>query len=127
MSPYRVSVTDKQCSGTMILAAMLSINKKTGDRNIYIIRKEDPMLLSKHGILTDRQIAHAQTTRRNSSILSTYRIFKRDDKKYIVGRYDTYGNPLSYIDDVYYIQSHCLEGAMQDYCNRNNYDILCTL
>lgn len=126
MSPYRVTVVQNSTHQSYVLSAMLSINKKTGDRNIYIIRKERPELFGTAS-LSDRQLAYSQTCRSNSSILSNYRIHTTANDKYRIGRYNMAGACVSYIHDVEYTQSRCLASAMNDYCIRNGYTIISVL
>lgn len=121
MSPYRVLIS-KSGSDNMILAAMLSVNKLTQNRDIYIIQKIIP---SESQMKTDKVIAHLQSSKRNTVILDKYEILKELEFRrcYRVRHISS----LCILSDVELTQQDCLRAAMQDYCSRNRLTILSTL
>ena len=119
MSPYRVLVMNNAGHKT-IMASMLSIDKKTQERRIFILNKPIPLGSSYTDII---RVAHDMSNRKNSSIIAKYGIVSADNgRKYQVNRYM---DDCAYtLDDIYYLQSQCLEAAMHDYCSRVGMEII---
>lgn len=111
MSPYRVLVLDK--SGyEYVLQAMLSVDKLTQIRYIYIVAKTttDDMQES-----SKKAVAHRTSTRGNTIVLDKYEIHLA---WLPVNRYEVWKEALHLSDE--YTQSDCLRCAMQHYCNEAN-------
>lgn len=122
MSPYRV-LAKSDTGEVMILAAMLSIDKRTYNRNIYIIERPIPKLYS---LDMDelRELSHNMTTAANSYILYKYTIFLVDgSNKYEI--IDRGGSRLGVPPQ--YTQSDCLIAAMNEYANDNLITIIDTM
>ena len=74
MSPYRVLVMDQK--GTLgILSSMHSVNKKTKETKIFILEKTS---LNSTGFDVS-EVAHMISTKKNSTILASYRMEKNED------------------------------------------------
>lgn len=114
MSPYRVLVRSSS-NKVKVLAAMLSIDPKTGKRNIYIIEKVIPPLFSYTDIEL-QEIAHKMTTAQNSYIQARYAIVREGGYKYKTLR--RCGSIIP--GNSRYLQSDCLLDAMHDYLEQNN-------
>lgn len=114
MSPYRLLVRSST-GEVMVLAAMLSVDPKTGKRNIYIVEKIVPPLFSYTDIEL-QEIAHKMTTAQNSYIQAKYVIIRDGGYKYKTLRRD--GSTIS--GNSKYLQSDCLLAAMHDYLEQNN-------
>lgn len=125
MSPYRVSIAAAD-GGTAVLAAMLSIDKKDGTRYIFIIHKLSPELLG-NDKPSDKELAYAQTCKRNANIVAVYAIHKTEDNRYAVSRCTMLGVGTSKLPNLEYTQSSCLSAAMHDYCSINNHNIISIL
>lgn len=123
MSPFRVVAKDD--NGTYyILASMLSVNKKTGQRNVYIVEK---IVLG--GIIGEdgwdfESIAYRQCTRKNSAIVGRYRITLNDDLiRYTLSRVTRKSGLLDFVDPIKEdcrTQGNCLTVAMDDFIANNN-------
>lgn len=103
---------------------MLSVDKFSHDRNIYILQKTVPTVNRPE----EKVAAHLQSGKRNSVILDKYRIVKEyvefpGDARYRVKRISS----NTKLDGYELTQQDCLQLAMRDYCARNNYNILYTL
>ena len=114
MTPYRVLVKYPNEYRT-ILVAMLSKNRTTGERRIFILDKPfgfgDDISYE-----TARRVAHMMNSKGNSMIQSKYVIKKNDEcTRYIVYREDGSTLPINY-----YIQSDCLIAALRDYIDRSD-------
>ena len=127
MSPFRAVVFKSDDQPRAVIVAMLSVDPKTGRRNIYIVQKEGPSLITTP---SEAEIAYAQTTRRNSNMLDAYEIVQTDapGKHYTVFHYAPNPNEDS-IDNcgTAPIQSKCLEIAMKHFCDKHRYTIVSTL
>ena len=124
MSPYRV-LTQNKGEDPIVLSAMLSVDKKTGDRNIYIVEK---ISASSSDVVSSRQVAYTLTCRKNSNILARYCIKRsHDTSKYIVIRCSLAGDLQTAIFQEEYTQAACLVSAMHDYCAMNRYNIISVL
>lgn len=125
MSPYRVLVSTK--NGSAVMSAMLSKDKVTADNMIYIVLKSAPDANSSIEV-SERSIAHSQTTRRNSSILSTYMIVPSDSGRSYSVKKIYYKNDSGSvgldIPGIEYTQSDCLRSAMNHFCTSNGYTIV---
>ena len=76
MSPYRVAVEDKDCK-VKVFASMLSVNKNTGNREIYIVEK---LVASLTEIVEPTSnIADRMTTKNNSQIVDSYIVNRTAD------------------------------------------------
>lgn len=125
MSPYRVLAQNRDEEDPFVLAAMLSIDKKTGDRNIYIVEK---ISANSSDAVSYRQAAYTYTCRKNSNILARYCIRRaKDTSKYTVIRCSLAGNLQTTIFQEEYTQAACLSSAMHDYCAMNKFDIISVL
>lgn len=127
MSPYRVLVRDQEGRHT-VFAAMLSPDKKTGTRRIFIVEKIVPVWGQEPEVdimESLRDIAHSMITKRNSSILAQYQIIKTEQltKPYRVGRVSYRGIDYKVKGD-WFLQSECLTAAMEDFCTKNSYELL---
>lgn len=122
MSPYRVLVKFRGRSDEEVLSAMLSVDKTTQDRNIYIIQKAVP---SDDLVMTHKTIAHMQSGKSNSVILEKYQIIKDYNlaRAYRVKCCSTCESPL----ETEFTQQDCLKLAMLHYCEHNGITILNTL
>lgn len=112
MSPYRILAKNCTTGEKQILAAMLSIDKITKDRNIYIVDKVIPL-----GVTTMKDIvsiAHRMTGVLNSTVLAKYtmKLDENEHKYYLVEDVPEY--------NLYHLQSDCLKAAMEDYLIDNN-------
>lgn len=123
MSPYRVLVLRPGHDDTEIIAAMLSKDKVTEHRNIYITQKTVPTDPTTE--LTSKVVAHLQTGKHNSIILDKYEIVKDYTRRsaYKV-RYCKSGEILAQVELT---QQDCLELAMKDYCSKHDIKIINTL
>lgn len=123
MSPYRVLVACPGRKDTEILSSMLSIDKVTQARNIFIIQKAVPT--DPEVQFTSKVVAHLQSGKHNSIILDKYQI----DKDYMSKR--TYRvrhcKSNTTLTQVELTQQDCLELAMRDYCSKKGIEILNTL
>lgn len=76
MSPYRVAVEDKD-GKVKVFASMLSVNKNTGNREIYIVEK---LVASLTDIVEPTSnIAYRMTTKNNSQIVDSYIVNRTAD------------------------------------------------
>ena len=130
MSPYRVVVSkhDKRSNmvNEFIFAAMLSVDRNTKERRIFIIDKPLPMLATHED---KRRIAHKMTSALNSTILAKYIIkFNSDINRYKVHKCFPHSSDSAYVlYNAEFTQSACLISAMNDYCDRNGYQIIQTI
>jgi len=120
MSPYRLLVTDAETrEKEFIFSAMLSVDKKTGSRDIFIVQKLFMNFGDDVEGFSRAAIAHSQTTKKNSAIVGRYRIVKNDDgRRYTVSRIEQVNPRFSVentISDKEYTQETCLVAAMNDY------------
>lgn len=127
MSPYRVLARSED-GKHLVLAAMLSVDKKSQERRIFIVEKVVPIWgqePKKERVEELADIAHAMVTRKNSSILAQYKIIKTEQmtKPYKVSRV-TFSKTLYILSGMQYLQSGCLVAAMEDFCIRAGFDIL---
>jgi hypothetical protein len=118
MSPYRVLVKEKgESKAYRLLVAILSKDKVTGRRRIFICEKTLPKMWNAT-MEEIKQVAHMQVTRKNSLILAEYEIFKDDlGLKYKVVRRS---GDFEALDKNQYIQSDCLIAAMEDYLSQKD-------
>lgn len=133
MSPYRVLVekeTYKVSTGLsysserFILASMMSVDKRTQERRIFIVQKLIPITEE----TSYANIAHALTTSKNSGILDRYQIQRPPrSRKYSVYRLGDIGEPCREVARDIFIQSDCLIAAMEHYCLINDLKVLETL
>lgn len=76
MSPYRVAVEGKD-GKVKVFASMLSVNKNTGNREIYIVEK---LVASLTDIVEPTSnIAYRMTTKNNSQIVDSYIVNRTAD------------------------------------------------
>lgn len=76
MSPYRVAVEDKD-GKVKVFASMLSVNKNTGNREIYIVEK---LVASLTDIVEPTSnLAYRMTTKNNSQIVDSYIVNRTAD------------------------------------------------
>lgn len=124
MSPYRVLVNHPEYNDPVVLSSMLSIDKITKHRNIYITLKTVPT--DPNVLMTSKIAAHLQTTKHNSIILDKYRIV-RDyaARHYSVGH--CAWDELEMIEGSELTQQDCLTLAMHNYCEKSGIEILNTL
>lgn len=126
MSPYRVLAQEAESADLIVLSAMLVINKKTGNRDIYIVQK---LNADTSNAVSCKQAAYTYTCRKNSNILAKYCIQIFDDiSGYKVVRCAINGNlqDIRYLTEEY-TQAACLASAMHDYCALNNRNIISVL
>lgn len=109
MTPYRVLAEDDSGNQT-ILVAMLSKDRTTGQRRIFIVQKPLSTLIVP-SYEDKRRLAHALTTRGNSFIETRYLMRKNDEGT----RYEVFDHNDRKIFMDYYIQSDCLLAALRDY------------
>lgn len=114
MSPYRVLVMDQK--GTLgILSSMHSVNKKTKETKIFILEKTS---LNSTGFDVS-EVAHMISTKKNSTILASYRMEKNEDgrtyKLYCVSGLSTPSDDRL-VSERIYTQQACTEAAMHDFC-----------
>ena len=76
MSPYRVAVEDKD-GKVKVFASMLSVNKNTGNREIYIVEKLVASLTDIVELTSN--IAYRMTTKNNSQIVDSYIVNRTAD------------------------------------------------
>jgi len=124
MSPYRVLAVNPTTKESHLLAAMLSTNNKTGYKAIYITEKPLPPDINKDSLITIRDLAHIQTTRKNSNIVSSYEVeYDNTCNKYMIRPTTVCGVQYAYVDELCYKLSDCLAAAMFDYC-KSRYTIV---
>lgn len=135
MSPFRIIGCDKD-GNKFILSAMLSTNKESGAKSVYIIQKVYvPELADQFGMSAyefEKEISYSMSTRRNSSIISTYRVSRADHRAYSLSRVKPVTNVMSKVGieltDTITNRSKtlfdCQKTAMEDYCSRNGLDII---
>lgn len=137
MSPFRVLVRNNSMKCWDVLASMLSTDKVTGMRNVYIVKKKyDDETMRALRISEDlaahmlKRTAHSQMGRQNSEILDRYIIIKNvlNTRKYAVQRVvglDASGIKLSSpVSDREYTQGDCLRAAMVHFCESNDLTII---
>ena len=123
MSPYRVVLTDGA-----ICAAMVSTDKQTGAKRIYIIQKTFiPELTEEENLsFTEKDIAYAMSTRRNSCIVDTYWIYRESDvRMYSVFRmeYGMQGASSQFVAENLRTLFECQMVCMEHFCERNGHTI----
>ena len=115
MSPYRVIVQNED-GRVYPMCAMLSKDKRTGVRKIYILEKLLPTLLN----LTPTDIksaAYEMNSKTNSVIHASYEIYKDDSRMYAINRCTRAYSPVEkfFISTSVRLLSECQRIAMEDY------------
>lgn len=144
MSPYRVLASqsksmplgyhDNQPTAE-VYAAMLSTNKNSGLKSIYILFKPYPLGFD---VCDAKKIAHKMSTQNNSQIVGHYIVeevenHSRDTRYRLVwsersiaadghSEYHRY-----HLDDLQYTLHDCLVYAMHDYLGKNQLNIITEL
>ena len=127
MSPYRVLVEIGNNSDTKVLSSMLSIDKLTGEKMIYIVDKliND---VKDDEYISPKLIAHTQSGKRNSDIVCTYKLVKEGYHTYSVMRayFSSESHQAVWMNTSIkeFTQSDCLKSAMLHYCSSVRYKIL---
>ena len=143
MSPYRVlaKYLSRDNIDKFVLSSMLSVDKMSGRRFIYILLKHDRnnptgayYLLNQFPSIPEsvkngqaKILAHRQSGKQNSDILAKYEIHRMTDHSYMIDYIDSKSSihvPLTYKE---FTQQDCLKAAMHHYCSKNNIDIINTL
>ena len=128
MQPYRVHTHSENDGNMHVLCAMMSVNNY-GDHSIFVMEKFDPDITPMDEILhisrrTPKQIAHMQTTKRNSTILAGYTLqFDMDTQIYHV--YTQEGFRDTGISE--YTQQDCLSAILEQFCMQNGHQIVAVL
>ena len=125
MSPYRVLVSRPGCQENEIMAAMLSVDRVTNSRNIFITQKAVPADPKEK--MTSKIVAHLQTGKNNSIILDKYQIIKDYTHKNNYKVRHFIDGAFKILDEVELTQQDCLELAMKDYCTQKGIEIINTL
>ena len=139
MKPYRVliksSAQSSDSSECTVMTAMLSINDK-GQRSIYITQRSSEILgqLVMNSVREDiaKMIAHEVCTKKNSTILATYKIknFETEDqepmyKMYVVESTNHVHRSIDVPPE--YTQEDCLKACMEHFCKTHELEIEKTL
>lgn len=138
MKPYRVLIkplaASPNSSECTVMTAMLSISR--GQRSIYITKRssEMPGQLVLNAVRDDiaKRIAHEVCTKKNSTILATYKIknFITEDQEFMYKIYVAEGkNNVRSIADapLEYTQEDCLKACMEHFCKTQGLEIEKTL
>lgn len=130
MSPFRIVGIDAD-NKKYVLAAMLSTNKETGARKVYILHKPTPELLDNtESQISERDLAYAMSTKTNSTIVGTYIVNRTDHRTYELQRVRrSLGNNhliniTEHVSDDNKTLFECQKRAMEDYCVLNRFDII---
>jgi len=139
MKPYRVLIKPLAASSNFsectVMTAMLSVNDK-GQRSIYITQRSSEILgqLVMNSVREDiaKMIAHEVCTKKNSTILATYKIknFITEDQEFMYKIYVAEGkNNVRSIADapLEYTQEDCLKACMEHFCKTHGLEIEKTL
>lgn len=124
MSPYRVLVLSK--GGVKhVMCAQLSVDKQTGQRRIFIQEKFG-VGSSGRFMISEKELAHMQTGKRNSYTHAYYELVLTDDgKRYrLIDRNFDHPECNAYIGDVMYTQSEVLAAAMNHHCLYNSLEVI---
>lgn len=129
MKPYRVKVSNGKT--VRVLSSMKSPDKKTGICWAYVLEKHEPKSSSGQGMLPVDEfyenVAHRITNRWNSTILESYVIEQEEQgSQYELLRH-VFGSREDRITKFVgkkRTQEDCLRLAMNDYCSRNNLEII---
>lgn len=123
MSPYRVLVDSD--GKPRLIVAMLSVDKLTKRRRIFIVEKTLPHMW-KATPEEIKHLAHMQISQKNTLTLAEYVIHKDDmGLKYSISRRNhECGMTHENIANNQYTQSDCLVAAMNDYTTQNDITVI---
>lgn len=131
MQPYRVTVLDNNTNSHRVLSAMLS-KREIGGYCVYIVEKhfrgcgpENMLQIDEVVKDADADLAHAMSTRRNSTICVRYDIVPLNDPtnryKYYIR--ETVRTVHSQVFGTDRTLQDCLRSAMVHYCKTHNLTI----